>query len=57
MFKGDPRKSLFPWRHLGKDMSSLMGVDLENFILRVRNLNLSPFEHLGVAERWCPFLL
>lgn len=39
----------------GKMMSSLVGVDLEHFILRVRHLNLSPFEHLGVAERWCPF--
>ena len=32
-------------------MSSLMGVDLENFILRVRSLNLRPFEHWGVAEK------
>lgn len=57
MFKGNPTKSLFYWRHLGKDMSSLMGVDLANFVLRVRSLNLSPSEPLGVAERWCPFLL
>lgn len=32
-------------------MSSLMGVDLENFILRVRSLNLRPFEYWGMAEK------
>lgn len=54
--KGNPPKSFISLETLGKQMGSLMGMDLKKLVLRVRNLNLSPLEHLGVAERWCPFL-
>lgn len=52
--KGDPGKSLI---YLKKQVSSLMGVDFENLILRIGSLNLRPFEHWGVAANWCHFLL
>lgn len=55
--KGNPPNRSFHWRHLGKQMSSQMGMDLKKLVLRGRNLNWSPLERLGVAERRCPFLL